>query len=123
MSADRIPTVNTPPGRPGLKPPSAPKKRGKTNVQYEAELAAYRKAMREHFAEIAAFNRNRSMALGITSYEWIAMDVHGTCDVAKRNGGRTFRYDTPPPEGHVCEGVCTSIDWCRCVSRPIVPGF
>jgi hypothetical protein len=119
----RLPTVQTPPGYPGLTPPSAPKKRGKTAQQYGTELAAYRRAMREHFAAIAAFNRKRTMALGIESYEWIATDVHRTCDTARRNGGRSFSYANPPPEDHVCEGQCNSIDWCRCIARPIVAGF
>jgi hypothetical protein len=43
--------------------------------------------------------------------------------VAKRNGGRVFSYDLPPPEGHVGEGECKSPDWCRCIARAIVPGF
>jgi hypothetical protein len=28
------------------------------------------------------------------------MDVHGTCDVARKNGGKVFSYTNPPPEGH-----------------------
>lgn len=79
--------------------------------------------MRKHFAAIAAFNRERCIALGITSYKWLAMDVHGTCDVAKRNGGKVFAYDNPPKEGHVGEGQCNSLDWCRCIAKSIVPGF
>jgi hypothetical protein len=122
-SGGRIPTVKAPPGRPGLTPPAAPKKRGKTPEQYAAESAAYRLAMRNHFAAIAAFNRERCVALGIKNYEWIAMDVHGTCDVARKNGGKVFSYTNPPPEGHVCEGLCNSPDWCRCIARSIVPGF
>jgi hypothetical protein len=104
-------------------PPAAPKKRSKDPEQYEAELTAYRKAMRAHFAEIAAYNRERSMSLGITSYRWVAMDVHGTCDTARRNGGKIFLYTQLPPEGHVCEEQCGSKDWCRCIARPIVAGF
>jgi len=57
------------------------------------------------------------------TYEWIAIDVHATCEVAKRNGRRVFYYAKPPPEGHVGEGQCTSPDWRRCIARPIVPGF
>jgi hypothetical protein len=118
-----VPTVKAAPGRPGLVPPAAPRKRGKSAKQYDAELAAYRRAMRKHFAEIAAFNRQRCIALGITSYKWVALDVHGTCDVAKRNGGKVFRYDEPPSDGHVCEGRCNSPDWCRCTAKSIVAGF
>jgi hypothetical protein len=120
----RIPTVTAPPDHPALiPPPAAPKKRGKAPERYETELAAYRKTMRARVAAIAAYNRERSMSLGITSYQWVAMDVHGTCDTAKRNGGKIFLYSQPPPEGHVCEGQCGSIDWCRCMARSIVPGF
>ncbi|MGA2795492.1 MAG: hypothetical protein ABSE69_18610 [Roseiarcus sp.] len=118
-----IPTVKPPPGRPGLTPPAAPKKRGKTPEQWAAALAAYHIAMRNHFAAIAAFERGRSIALGITSYKWVAVDVHGTCDVAKRNDGKVFSYDKPPKEGHVGEGQCNSPDWCRCIAKPVILGF
>ena len=119
----RLPTVKPPPGRSGLTPPAAPTRRGKTQDQYEVEHALYRLAMRQHVAAIAAFNRDRSMSLGDQGYTWLAVDVHGTCEVAQRNGGKTFAYDTPPPEGHVGEGRCGSPDWCRCVAKPLVRGF
>lgn len=119
----RLPTVKAPPGYPGLKPPAAPKKRGKTAEQYEWEVTTYRKSMRAHFAAIAAFNRKRAVSLGIKTYEWIAIDVHGDCDIARRNGGKIFSYTEPPPEGHVCEGECTSRDWCRCIARSTIAGF
>jgi hypothetical protein len=83
----------------------------------------YRLAMRSHFAAIAAFNRKRCVALGIEHYEWMAMDVHGTCDVARKNGGKVFSYTNPPPDGHVCEGLCNSPDWCRCIARSIIPSL
>jgi len=118
-----IPAVKAPLGRPGLIPSAKPKKRGKTPEQWEAELAAYRLAMRKHFAEIAAFERERHIALGITHYKWVAVDVHGTCDVAKRNDGKVFAFSAPPQEGHVQEGQCNSPDWCRCFAKPIVQGF
>lgn len=79
--------------------------------------------MRSHFAAIAAFNREHCVALGIEHYEWMAMDVHGTCDVAKKNGGKTFSYTNPPPQGHVCEGLCNSQDWCRCIAKSIILAF
>jgi hypothetical protein len=121
--ASGLPAVKADPKRPGLMPPAAPTKRGKTSEKWESEMTAYRLAMRRHFAEIAAFNRECSMALGIKSYRWIAVDVHGSCDIAKRNDGKVFLYDAPPAEGHVCEGQCHSSDWCRCISRAIIPGF
>jgi len=119
----QIPTVKAAPGRPGLVAPAAPKKSGKSPEQWEAAQAAYRLAMRDHFRAIAAFNRKRCVALGISTYEWLAVDVHKTCEVARRNGGKVFSYDKPPPEGHVGEGECNSPDWCRFTARPIVPGF
>jgi hypothetical protein len=118
-----VPTVQAPPGRPGLTPPAPPKKKGKSPEEWEADLTEHRKAMRAHFASIAAFNRERAMALGITSYKWLAVDVHGCCNVAKKNGDKVFSYLEPPPEGHVGEGQCDSPDWCRCIARPMVPGF
>jgi hypothetical protein len=118
-----IPTVKAPPGYPGLTPPSAPKRRGKTPEQQAIELDNYLRAMRTHVAAIAAFNRERRAALGITSYKWLAMDVYGVCDVAKRNGGKVFSHDRPPKEGHVAEGQCSSPDWCRCVAKAVVPAF
>jgi hypothetical protein len=123
MVATDLHTAKADPKRPGSKSPAAPTKRGKTLETRESETAMYRAAMRGHVAEIAAFNRERSMGLGVTSYQWLSMDVHGCCDIAKRNNGRIFSYDAPPPEGHVGEGQCNSPDWCRCISRPIVPGF
>jgi hypothetical protein len=118
-----MPTIKVLPGRPGITPPAPPKKRGKSPKQWNAELAAYRLAMREHFASVAAFNRKRAMGLEIASYRWVAVDVHGTCDVAKRNGGRVFLYAEPPLEGHVGEGQCNSPDWCRCFAEVVVPGI
>jgi hypothetical protein len=119
----RIPTVKALPGRPGLTLPAAPKKRGKSPEEWEAARAGYRMAIRAHFASIAAFERKRRVALGLTKYQWLAVDVHGCCDVAKKNGGKVFSYLEPPPEGHVGEGQCLSPDWCRCVAKPVVPGF
>jgi hypothetical protein len=119
----RIPTVKAPPGRPGLTMPAAPKKKGKSPEEWEASLAEYRRAMRAHFASIAAFERKRRVALGLIKYQWLAVDVHGCCNVAKKNGGRIFSYVEPPPEGHVCEGECNSPDWCRCLAKALVPGF
>jgi hypothetical protein len=118
-----LPTVRAPEGYPGLTTPAAPTKRGKTPEQYEADLAIYTQAMRDHFARIAAFNRQRRVAMGLTQYRWLACDVHGTCDVAQRNGGKVFSLVQPPPDGHVGEGRCTSPDWCRCVAVAVVPGF
>jgi uncharacterized protein with gpF-like domain len=77
--------------------------------------------MRAHFASIAKFNRERSAGIGITEYEWIAGDDQ--CSVARKNGGRRFRFDKPPPEGHVCEGRCDAVDWCRCLGKVVIPGF
>jgi hypothetical protein len=116
-------TGKTPPGRSGLTLPATPKKRAKTPEQRAAELAAYRLAMRKHSACVAAIERERRIALGITSYEWVAVDVHGTCEVAKRNDGKVFSYDSPPKEGHVGEGECGSPDYCRCFAAPVVHGF
>jgi hypothetical protein len=118
-----VPTVKAPAGYPGLKPPAAPTKRNKTPEQYETEVITYRQSMRSHFAAIAAFNRTRAVAHGIKSYKWVAVDVHGDCDVARRNGGKIFSHTAPPPEGHVCEGECTSKDWCSCIARSVIDGF
>lgn len=118
-----VPTVTPAPDRPGLTLPAKPKKRGKTPEEWEVSLSAYRQAMRLHFAEIAAYNREKWVALGITRYRWIAVDVHGTCDVAKRNNGKIFSLNSPPPDGHPCEGLCNSIDWCRCQAKPVIDDF
>jgi hypothetical protein len=117
-----LPTVKALPGY-ALTPPARPKRGDKTTGEFQADLAAYETAFRAHIAHNAAISRERSMSLGITSYRWVAVDVHGTCEVAARNGGKVFRYDAPPPEGHVGEGQCNSPDWCRCVPRPVIPGF
>jgi hypothetical protein len=62
------------------------------------------------------------MAHGIESYIWRAMDVHGTCSVAKKYDGQTIRCDQAPKEGHVGEGECGSPDYCRCTKIPVIPG-
>ena len=79
--------------------------------------------MRQHFRAIAAFNRKRAADVGHKAYRWLAVDVHGCCKTAARNGGKVFSYDNPPPEGHPAEGRCESSDWCRCIAQPVVPGF
>jgi hypothetical protein len=118
----RIPTVKALPGL-WLTPPARPKKGNKTSEEFQADLATYKTAYRRHIAHNAAIRRERSMAMGIESYRWVAVDVHGTCEVAARNNGKVFRYDAPPPDGHPGEGQCGSPDWCRCVPRPVIPGF
>src|SRR5258708_37747745 len=94
QARQRLPTVKAPPGHPGLTPPAAPKRHGKTAEKYELEVAAYRRSMRAHFAGIDGFNRKRSTSLGIKIYEWVAMDVHGDCDTHIPN--RRLRV-------HVCQ--------------------
>lgn len=101
-------------------PPAKPLKRGKTREQYDTEIATYNAEMRAYLRDLARQKRERAVTLGIKRYEWIAMDVHGCCDVAARNGGMTFSFTEPPPEGHVNEGECSSPDWCRCTAAPIV---
>lgn len=100
--------------------PDKPKKRGKPPEQYDVELAAYRDEMRAYFAAMSRAKREKFASLGIKRYEWIAMDVHGRCDVAAKNGGKVFSVTDAPPEGHVGEGECSSPDWCRCTAMPVV---
>ncbi len=101
-------------------PPTKPLKRGKSPEQYEADISAYRLAMRAYFATGAKAKRERMAVLGIKQYQWLAVDVHGCCHVAARNGGKVFSVSDPPPEGHVCEGECSSPDWCRCIAAAVV---
>lgn len=117
-----IPTIKAPPGF-WLTPPTPPKLGSKTDEEFQVDLAAYKVAYRAHIAHNAAIRRKRSMATGIESYRWVAVDVHGSCVIAARNGGKVFLYDTPPPEGHPGEGQCGSPDWCRCFPRAVIPGF
>lgn len=88
---------------------------------YAEQLALYRRSMRKHFAAIATFQRRRSIALGITQYVWMVSAK--PCDIAERNNDKVFSYLDPPPEGHVGEGLCNSLDWCRCMAKAIVKGF
>jgi hypothetical protein len=121
-SPGSVPAVKSVPRRP-VTFPSAPKKRGKSPEQYATELAAHRLAMRKHFTAIAAFDRERRIALGITSYKWLSMDVHGTCEVAKKYNGKVLSYDHAPKEGHPWEQKCGSPDWCRCIEIGVIPGL
>lgn len=100
--------------------PAKPLKRGKTPEQYASDVAAYNLAMRTHSAEMAKAKRERAISLGMAQYDWLAVDVHGCCEVAQRNGGKRFSLTEPPPEGHVGEGECSSPDWCRCIAAPII---
>jgi hypothetical protein len=113
------PTIPTVKGNPRLRlqPPPAPKISERGTAKYQAEIAAYR----AHIAHNAAISRTDAVALGITSYKWLGIPGMG-CDIADRYSGKVFRYDRPPPEGHVGEGECGT-DWCRCVAAAIVPGF
>ena len=81
-----------------------------------------RKRMIEQFRANAELTRKKAMSLGITHYIWL---WPGTpeCDIGMRNNGRTFSYLDPPPEGHPCEGECHAKDWCRCVTKSVIPGL
>lgn len=103
--------------------PVVGQRRRKATAPRAAQGEAHCIAMRKYVAEKAAAARIRRIKLGIREYRWLAMDVHGTCEVAKRNGGKVFSHDEPPPEGHVGEGRCGSPDFCRCVATAIIPGL
>lgn len=105
---------------PVVEMPDKPKKRGKPPEQYAAELAAYQREVRAYFAAMALAKREKFASLGIKKYEWLAVDVHGCCHVAAKNGGKVFSVTEAPPEGHVGEGECSSPDWCRCIASPVV---
>jgi len=102
--------------------PKRPKKRGVASDIYAEALAQYHTGMRRNFAAIAAFNRERAVRIGITHYVWLGTPGPYDCSVARRNNGKVFSYLVPPSEGHVGECQCEA-DWCRCIAKPIVPGF
>ena len=114
-------TVRKPKGYPPDKRISSPAGKGLPPKEFERQLRLYRASMRRHFAAIASFNRKRAVESGIAKYVWVVSAE--PCDIAERNNGKTFSYLEPPPEGHVCEGLCNAPDWCRCYARPIVKGF
>lgn len=119
-----IPVVKAEPDDPRLEPPPAkPKRRGKPKEQYEAEYAAYCAAMRSRNARISAYNRLRAMAVGITEYEWLASHMPLDCARARQNDDKVFSFATPPPGGHPAEGECGAADWCRCLTKPLMPGL
>jgi hypothetical protein len=119
---DHTATVNAASDDPLSKPLRPPKKRGVPPEQYKKGLAAFHQCKHAQIAEIAAFQRKGMMAHEIESYIWRAMDVHGTCSVAKKYDGQTIRCDQAPKEGHVGEGECGSPDYCRCTKIPVIPG-
>ncbi|HWE98846.1 MAG TPA: hypothetical protein VG248_03530 [Caulobacteraceae bacterium] len=121
-SGNRVPTVAADPDDPRLKPPPAkPRKRGVAPETYAQETTDYRAAWRAWTAEVAAYQRQRAMRLGVTSYVWRSA-LPGICSVAARNNGRTFSFDDPPPDGHPGEGAC-DLDWCKgCIMRSIIRG-
>jgi hypothetical protein len=95
-----------------------PRKRGVPPAEYEAALAAYRIAMRQDFAAIAAWKRARAMALGCTHFRWRAAGEL-SCEVGRGNDGRMFAYNKPGADGLPAEGHCTAKDWCRCRAEPV----
>lgn len=119
-----VPIVDGAPDDPRMElPPAKPKKRGKPKEQYETEHAAYCVAMRSRHARIAAYNRRRATAVGITQYQWMAPHTPLDCARARQNDGKIFSYATPPPGGHPAEGECDATDWCRCFAKAVVPGL
>lgn len=101
--------------------PAKPIGRSQTPDEERQAIADYAAKMREHFAFMAAQQRERCVRLGIERYRWVSA-LPDSCSVAARNNGAVFRYANPPPEGHPCEGACDA-DWCRCFAAPIVLGF
>ncbi|MCU1526657.1 MAG: hypothetical protein JWP75_420 [Frondihabitans sp.] len=71
---------------------------------------------------MAAYQRERLIALGIREYVWLAGDP-ARCEIATRNDGKVFSFERPPPEGHPGEGECRAPDGCVCVVKPIIPGL
>jgi hypothetical protein len=122
-AARTFPTVKAEPDDPRLvTPPAKPRKRGVDPAIYAANMATYRETWRARTAAIGAYNRERSMRLGVEQYTWIAA-VSEICDIAARNNGKLFRYDTPPPDGHPGEGECHSPGHCLCIARSVIPGL
>ncbi len=118
----RLPTVKAPPGY-LLTPPAKPKREGRTRAEMQPVLEKYHADYRAYLAHNAAIQRRRAVSNGVESYQWVVATPGIPCTVASRNDGRVFRYDTPPPEGHVGEGQCDAPDWCRCIARSVIPGF
>lgn len=61
-------------------------------------------------------NKVRQENLGVEEYVWETSDDERVRQSHKDNDGKTFRWDTPPPEtGHPGHDI-----QCRCVARPVV---
>ncbi len=82
--------------------------------------AEQRRRRIEAFRANAQHNRKRAMQSGITHYVWVWPGVPD-CDIGRRNNGKVFSYANPPPEGHPCEGECHAKDWCRCITKSVIP--
>jgi hypothetical protein len=81
-------------------------------------------AVKEHFATLREWERQRAMNLGIKTFKWrFTGGGPFRCSVADRMNGRVFSYASPPNEG--MPGACEcDHDYCRyCVAISVVPGF
>lgn len=121
LSAKRLASVSDPRGRLEFRPPLTPKRYDRSVRAYVVDAKEYNKTMRRHFAAIAEYNRKRSMLQGTELYRWCAAPGN-MCDIGAKNTGKIFSYESPPPDGHPCEGKCNSKDWCRCTASPMSTG-
>ena len=61
-------------------------------------------------------NRERQINLGVKRYEWVTAKDERVRETHRRNNGKIFTWDRPPPEtGHPGEDI-----QCRCIPRPIL---
>ena len=67
---------------------------------------------------VGELTRVRHVAIGIDSYRWSTSGDERVRASHRSNGGKVFRWDSPPAEtGHPGDDV-----QCRCVAVPVVPG-
>lgn len=63
----------------------------------------------------SALNQQRQQNLGIEKYIWRTSEDERVRETHKRNDGKTFAWNDPPPTGHPGEEI-----QCRCVAIPVI---
>jgi len=111
--------IPAPDGWPGGARIQPPKKRGKTNEQYEKECNEYFTKVESKKQAIAKFNRGRAVAAGVKYYLWKSSKNHG-CTICAKREGRKYAYSKPTSDGYPGEGKCGSGTFCHAWAKPVI---
>lgn len=97
-----------------------PRKRGKTQAQYEKEYQDYIAARLIQNKKMFSFDARRAKAMGVTHFIWDAVEDYDTCPTCRKLNGKKFRYSNPPGLGPPGTFICDHGEVCRCSARAII---